>query len=137
MNSVQIIGRITKDLELKYTQSGKAVVKFSLAVNRTYNREETDYLIVVAWGKTAENLCNYMGKGSQIGVVGRIQTGSYEKDGRKVYTTEIIANEVEFLDSRNKSGEGSGNKAGGPKPKEEDTDLSEFEMIDDDEDIPF
>ena len=104
MNNVSLVGRITKDLELKYTQSNKAVVNFTLAVNRNYNSqdgEEADFILVQVWNKTAENLVNYMGKGSRIGVTGRIQTRSYDKEnGDRVYITEVIANNIEFLEDK-------------------------------------
>ena len=104
MNNVSLVGRITKDLELKYTQSNKAVVNFTLAVNRNFQSsdgEEADFIRVQVWNKTAENLVNYMSKGSQIGVTGRIQTRSYDKDnGERVYITEVIANTIDFLETK-------------------------------------
>lgn len=104
MNNVSLVGRITKDLELKYTQSNKAVVNFTLAVNRNFQSsdgEDADFIRVQVWNKTAENLVNYMGKGSQIGVTGRIQTRSYDKDnGERVYITEVIANTIDYLESK-------------------------------------
>ena len=134
MNSVSLVGRITKDLELKYTTTGKAVVSFTLAVNRTFNRDEADFISCVAWQKTAETLCNYMGKGSQIGITGRIQTRTYDdKDGKRVYITEVVANEIEFLDSKKSQG---AEQQQTPK-KKQDADLSEFQALDDDEEIPF
>ena len=103
MNNVSLVGRITKDLELKYTPSGMAYCKFTLAVNRQFKKEgqpEADFLPVTVFNKQAENLANYMTKGSQIGVNGQIQTGSYEKDGQRVFTTDIIAQSVQFLESK-------------------------------------
>ena len=86
MNNVVLVGRLTKDIELKYTQSGMAVAKFTLAVNRQFKKEgqpDADFIMCTAFSKTAENLANFMRKGSQIGVVGSIQTGSYDnKDGK-------------------------------------------------------
>lgn len=101
MNKTVLIGRITKDLELK--QAGNTTVcKFSLAVNRQSKKEgqpEADFISIVVFGKTAENLAKYMGKGKQIAVSGKIQTGSYtDKEGKKVYTTDVIADEIQFLD---------------------------------------
>lgn len=98
MNSVQLIGRITKDLELKRTTSGTGALQFSLAVSRA--KEGTDYIGCVAYGKTAENMERYLHKGSQIGIEGRIQTRNYEGRNGKVYVTEVICNTVHFLDSR-------------------------------------
>lgn len=99
MNLCQLIGRLTKDPELRYSPSGTPVVRFTLAVNR--QNDEADFISCVAFNKVAENLANFQKKGNRIAVVGRIQTGSYEKDdGQRVYTTDIIANNIEFLDYR-------------------------------------
>ena len=105
MNSVNLIGRLTKDPELKYTQGkGTAVCNFTLAVERTFKSQgqpEADFLPIIIWGKLAENCSKYINKGSQVGVSGRIQTRSYDaKDGTRRYVTEIIANEIKFLDSK-------------------------------------
>src|SRR5690554_3987557 len=102
MNKVSLIGRITKDLELRRTNTNLAYCKFTLAVNRMFSKNnEADFINCVAWKKTAENLVKYMGKGSRIGVVGAIQTGSYQnQNGQKVYTTEVNVSEVEFLDTK-------------------------------------
>ena len=99
MNSVSLIGRLTKDPEVAYTKGNdpKAVTKFTLAVNRRFNREQADFIRVVCWQKLAEIVAEHCTKGSQVGVVGRIETGSYEKDGKTVYTTEVVADEVEFV----------------------------------------
>ena len=102
MNKVVLIGRITKDLELKYTQSNIPFTKFTLAVNRTFGDKETDFIQCTAWKKAAENTVKYCHKGSLIGVEGRIQTGSYDnKDGVRVYTTDIMCDNVQFLEPKN------------------------------------
>lgn len=103
INNVVLVGRLTKDPELKYTQNGIAVARFTLAVNRTFsNQQEADFINCVAWRKQAENLANYMRKGSLIGVQGRIQTGSFDdKDGKRIYTTDIVADNIQFLEPRN------------------------------------
>ena len=103
MNKVTLIGRLTKDPELRFIQgSGMAVTTLTLAVdkyNATTKQKEADFINVVAWNKTAENIANYMVKGSRLAVSGRIQTRSYEaKDGTKRHVTEVVANEVEFLE---------------------------------------
>lgn len=107
MNKVTLIGRTTKEIELKYAKSGLGISTFILAVDRRVSKEknkETDFIQCKAFGKLAENIANYVSKGNLIGVSGRIQTGSYEaKDGVKRYTTEIIADEVQFLEKQNKS----------------------------------
>ena len=99
MNTVMMIGRLTKDPELRYIpNSGKAVANFDIAVDRPFSKEkETDFFKVQVWGKMAENCANYLAKGSQAGIRGRIQNRSYEVDGQKRYATEIIAEEVQFL----------------------------------------
>ena len=100
MNNVQLIGNLTKDIELRKTQNGKSVVNFTLAVARTFNREETDFIQCQAWGKTADILHQYCHKGSKIGLSGSIETGSYDKNGQRVYTTTVIANNIELLTPR-------------------------------------
>lgn len=101
MNKVILIGNITKDLELRRTPSNKSVVEFSVALNEGYGEKKTtEYINVVAWEKTAETLANYCGKGSKIMVEGRIKTDTYEKNGAKVYKTYVLANNIEFLNSR-------------------------------------
>lgn len=95
MNNIVLIGRITKDPELKYTNNGKANTRFTLAVQR--NKDETDFINCVAWEKTAENIAEYFKKGSQIAVQGAIRTGSYEKDGRTVYTTDVWVYKFDFV----------------------------------------
>lgn len=101
-NTCFLIGRLTKDPEMRYTQDQKAVANFTLAVNRDYDREKADFIRVIAWGKTAEIVGKYLTKGSQCAVVGSIQTGSYQdKDGKTVYTTDINAQRIEFIGSKN------------------------------------
>ncbi len=101
MNRAVLVGRLTKDPELRYTQSGIAVAGFTVAVNRRFSREgeaSADFIPVTVWQKPAENVAKYLSKGSQVAVDGRIQTSSYEnKEGQRVYKTEIIADNVEFL----------------------------------------
>ena len=116
MNNVNLIGRLTREPELRYTTSGMAVVRFNLAVDRRMSKEKrqqaeaqkqptADFISCTAWNKTAELLANYTQKGSRIAVEGRIQTGSYEKDGQRVYTTDVIVNQIEFLDAaKNRQG---------------------------------
>ena len=100
MNSVNLIGRLTKDPELRYTQNQMAVASFTLAVDRVGAKEKTaDFIRIIAFGKQAENCEKYLKKGRKCGIQGRIQTGSYKnKDGATVYTTDIAADRVEFLE---------------------------------------
>ena len=109
MNKVILIGRLTRDPELRFTPSGKAVATFSIAVNRPYSKEkEADFFNVVVWGKSAENCANYLAKGRLVGLDGRLQSRSYEtQTGEKRYVTEVIADQVEFLEWGNKEGQSS------------------------------
>lgn len=113
MNRVVLVGRLTKDPELKYTPSGVAVCTFTLAVNRTFTNQdgerEADFINCVVWRKPAENAANYLRKGSLAGVDGRIQTRNYEgNDGKRVYVTEVIAESVQFLEPKNSTGGSQG-----------------------------
>lgn len=116
MNKVILIGRITKDVEARVTQSGTAVSTFSLAVDRRLTKEQkargdqsADFINCVAWGRTAEVLAQYCHKGSRIGIEGRVQVRSYTtQDGAKRYATEVIVEQMEMLDSKN-----TGNNTGG------------------------
>lgn len=104
MNKVHLIGNLTRDPEVRYTQSGKAVARFTLAIDDGYGENKrTDYPVVIVWGKSAEAVGNSLHKGSKVGVNGKITTSSYEKNGQKVYTTEVTADMyggVEFLDKK-------------------------------------
>lgn len=114
MNTVNLIGRLTRENEIKYSQSGTAVLRNSVAVNRKFKREETDFINILAFGKTAELIANHMNKGDQLGIEGRIQSGSYEKDGRRVYTFDVIVDNITFLS--NKGGE-QNNQQGNRQPE--------------------
>ena len=100
MNKVQLIGRITHDVELKKTPAGKSVVSFRIAVPRRKKEEGTDFLNCVARDGAAEILAKYVSKGDRIAVAGRIQTRSYEKDGKRLYVVEIIVDEVSLLENK-------------------------------------
>ncbi len=111
LNCVILIGRLTKDPELKFTSSGIASSTFSLAVNRDYTtqdgKREVDYINIVVWRQQAENCAKYLKKGSLVAVEGRIQTRNYDNnEGKKVYVTEIVAENVRFLDSKKSQDEG-------------------------------
>lgn len=111
MNKVILIGRLTKDPDLRYTQNGRAMATFTLAVDKQLSREKkqemeaqgkatADFPRVTAWGKQAENLSKYLKKGKQCAVEGSIQTGMYkDKDGKTVFTTDVLANNVEYLNN--------------------------------------
>lgn len=118
MNRVVLVGRLTKDPELRYTPSGVAIATFTLAVNRTFTNQqgerEADFINCVIWRKPAENVANFLKKGSLAGVDGRIQTRSYEgQDGKRVYVTEVLAESVQFLEPRNAGGDRGGYSQGG------------------------
>ncbi|GFH41401.1 single-stranded DNA-binding protein [Pseudolactococcus insecticola] len=105
INNVTLVGRLTKDPELKYTPSNQAVVSFTLAVNRTFKNangeREADFISIVIWRKSAENFANWAKKGSLIGITGRIATRNYDDaQGRKVYVTEVVADNFQMLESR-------------------------------------
>ena len=95
MNNVNLVGRFVRDLELKYSKEGKAVLKSSIAVNRS--KDVTDFINIVAFGKTAELIAEYHKKGDLIALNGSIWTGSYEKEGQKVYTFEVAVNSITFV----------------------------------------
>ncbi|MBC2012387.1 single-stranded DNA-binding protein [Listeria marthii] len=118
MNRVVLVGRLTKDPELRYTPAGVAVATFTLAVNRTFTNQqgerEADFINCVVWRKPAENVANFLKKGSMAGVDGRVQTRNYEgNDGKRVYVTEIVAESVQFLEPRNSNGGGGSNYQSG------------------------
>jgi single-strand DNA-binding protein len=112
LNRVILIGRLTKDPELRYTPTGVAVAQFTLAVDRPFSKDgerETDFIPIVVWRKPAENCANYLRKGRLAAVEGRIQVRNYENnEGRRVYVTEVIADNVRFLESPNRENGGQG-----------------------------
>lgn len=135
MNSVVLIGRLTKDPEVRYTtgQEPMAIATFSVAVDRPVRagqEKKTDFPRVTVLGRQAENCERYLAKGRLVGIQGRIQTGSYtNKDGATVYTTDVVANRVEFLEWSNKESQNSGHN------RQQDGVPSGFAALDDD--IPF
>lgn len=156
MNSCFLIGRLTRDPELRFTGSGKAVATFSIAVNRQFNRDETDFFRIVVWGKPGESCANYLKKGSQVGVQGRIQNNNYETNsGEKRTSTEIVADRVEFLsrasgDGSNRGGYSNNNNSNNSYSKAPANDNFKandfsnfndgsdgFQAIEDDDDVPF
>ena len=111
MNSVSLMGRLTRDPEVRYTANTQmANARFVVAVNRKLSKEKrqeaenngyptADFISCMAWGKTAENIGNYFHKGNRIAVTGHIQTGSYEKDGQRIYTTDVVVDSFDFVES--------------------------------------
>lgn len=124
MNNVILMGRLTRDPELQYSNNGTAFSKFSIAVPRDFKRDETDFINCLAFGKTAETIAEWLGKGRRIALQGRIQTGSYQNsNGDTVYTTEVVADRFEFIDSQNENSK---------KAYSNNNDV-----IDDNDDFPF
>lgn len=108
INNVVLVGRLTKELDLKYTSSGDAVASFVIAINRNYKNgngdREADFINCVIWRKSAESLANYSKKGTLLGITGRIQTRNYEnQQGQRVYVTEVIVDNFHLLESRQTS----------------------------------
>lgn len=150
MNSVILIGRLTKDPEIAYLDSGTAVGKFILAVDRIVksgNERQADFIRITAFGKQAVNCAKFITKGKQVAVEGRIQTGSYQnKNGDTVYTTDVIANRVEFLSggrAQNQQSPPSASQGSyNPRASQDNQQVSmgslppNFDAIDDD-DVPF
>ena len=140
MNRVELIGRLVRDPEIR-VNNDKSIARFSLAVQRKYKnsdgRYEADFINCVAFGKTCEFIEKYFGKGSQIAIGGHIQTGSYtNKDGQKVYTTDVIADEAEFVGS--KGDNGSGQAEAKPKSnKQAAADDGFLNIPDTVDDLPF
>lgn len=138
MNKVVLIGRITKDPELRFIPgSGVAVCTFSIAVDRRKVKDKeqvTDFFKIVVWGKQGENVANYMSKGKLIGISGRIENRSYEgNDGVKRYVTEIVAEEVQFLEKKNDNNTSSSNNT-----STENQEYNEWDSAsEDDDEIPF
>ena len=114
MNKAILIGRLTRDPELRYTSSNRAVCQFTVAIDRPFTSQggqrEADFINIVAWDKTGENVGKYMSKGRLIAVEGRIQTRNYDNnEGKKVYVTEVVASNVQFLESKNATTNNNGN----------------------------
>lgn len=148
MNKVILMGRLTRDPEVRYSQgdSSLAIARFSLAVDRRFKRQgddqTADFINCVTFGKTAEFAERYLKQGTKVAAVGRIQTGSYvNKDGQKVYTTDVVVEEVEFAESKNAAGNGGFDGGFQPTPRPEPSQAASdgFMNIPDgiDEELPF
>ena len=129
MNKAILIGRVTKNIETKTTTSGKPVASFTLAVNRDYKnadgKYDADFINCVSFGQQAETISKYVCKGDKFGVIGKLNTRTFDKqDGSKVYVTEVIVDSFEFLESKK------------DKPNI-DAEFDDFELMDDDDDLPF
>lgn len=113
MNRVELVGRLTRDPELRHTPNGAATCNLTVAINRLPDRDgnvTADFIPVVTWNRQAENVAKFLAKGRLVAVEGRIQTRNYEdKDGKRVYVTEVVASNVQFLESRNSSSNNNSN----------------------------
>src|SRR5690625_4841836 len=139
INKSILVGRLTRDPDLRYSQSGVAVCNFTIACNRHFKSsdgQDADFINCVTFRKSAENLANYMKKGSQIGVDGRLQSRTYDdKDGKKVFVTEVVADSVQFLEpkSSNQSGDSQKETKSNPDPFKNDAEPVSIP----DDDLPF
>ena len=144
INNVVLVGRMTKDADLRYTEQGQAVATFTLAVNRNFKNQngerEADFINIVIWRQQAENLANWAKKGALIGITGRIQTRNYEnQQGQRVYVTEVVADSFQLLEARqNQNGQGqSGNNAVPDFSRNESSFGNSNPMDISDDDLPF
>ncbi len=144
LNRVMLIGRLTKDPELRYTQNGTAIASFSVANNKTYStngekKEEVSFFNVVAWGKHGEMIVQYCKKGQRVAIEGRLQQRSWEnQEGKKQYSIEIVADNTQFLSTK---GEGGGAPASNSAPSQQSSGYQNAPVMDNnpfsDDDIPF
>ena len=142
INNVVLVGRLTKDVELRYTPANQAVATFTLAVNRTFKNangeREADFINVVIWRQAAENLANWAKKGALLGITGRIQTRNYENtQGQRVYVTEVIAENFQMLESRNQQQGQQQAQATQQQAKQPDPFSGGTPMSLNDDDLPF
>lgn len=136
VNSVVIVGRLTKDIELKKTQGDVAYAKFTVAVDKPYNKDndhpEANWIDCVAWRQHAEFIAKYFSKGSKIGITGSLQTSNYESDGKKIKATEVVVSEVSFIESKGSGQQNNSSNNEEVKPKE-----MEVISAPNDDDVPF
>lgn len=148
LNRTVLTGRLTKDPDLRYTPNGVAVSNFTVAVNRPFSNNQgdrdADFINCVVWRKPAENLANFMSKGSLVGVDGRLQTRSYDnQEGKRVFVTEVVAESVQFLETKNSNNKQSSNQSPPPntnnqQKQSDDPFADNGEPIDiSDDDLPF
>ncbi|MBG9783574.1 single-stranded DNA-binding protein [Shouchella lehensis] len=139
LNRVVLVGRLTRDPELKFLGDGRAVANFTIAVNRPFKNgngeQEADFINCVVWRKPAENVANFLEKGSLTGVDGRVQTRSYDNnEGKRVFVTEVVAESVQFLEPRNRQDGGnntnnnSGNYENDPFSNDSSIDIQKFDL---------
>ena len=136
VNNITVSGRLTKELEIRYTQSGKTVGNTTIAVDRKYTRDETDFFNVVIWGKSAENLANFTAKGSPVAFEGRLQSRNYENSqGQKVTVIEIVANDFTLFENKTETEQ---RRKGNPTQQSHNDPFTTGNEIDiQDDDLPF
>lgn len=132
MNNVVLMGRLTKDPELKYSQDGKGWCKFTIAVNREFDRDNADFINCVAFSKTAENIAKYFSKGKPILLQGRLQVSTYEKNGSTQWSTDVIVDKFNFIDFKGSSNESGSQNNSNYRQTEQNNNTE-----DDSEDFPF
>jgi single-strand DNA-binding protein len=142
LNNISLIGRLTKQCELRYTQGGAAVASFTLAVDRRFKNQngekETDFINCVAWKQTAEALGNFTDKGHRIGLTGRLQVRSYEnQEGKRVYVSEVVADQIEFLEPRQQGQQQQNQQPQGNSRVDEDPFRNDGQINISDDDLPF
>ena len=142
MNRIILTGRLIKDVELKYTKNDKEYTRFTLAVQRDVKNQlgeyETDFINCVSYSHIAKLMSEYLIKGDKIGIEGRLVTGSYEKDGQKIYTSEVVTDKIEFMTPKKSNAEKENKKIEEKIEKSEEVDLfEEFGKEIADEDLPF
>jgi single-strand DNA-binding protein len=131
LNRVVLVGRLTKDPDLRYTPNGVAVANFTIAVNRPFSNQqgnrEADFINCVVWRRAAENLANFMKKGSLVGVDGRLQSRSFDgQDGKRVFVTEVVADSVQFLETKGSSQGGGQQGSSGFQPNQNQSSNQEY-----------
>lgn len=143
INRTILVGRLTKDLELRYTSGGKAVASGTIAVNRPFKGQngenEADFIQIVIWVRPAENSANFVGKGSLVGIDGRIQTRSYDNnEGKRIYITEVVADSVQFLEpKKDKSSNQVSSNPSDYDPNYNDPFAQDSTPVDIDDGLPF
>lgn len=137
MNIIILTGRLVRDPELKYGQSGKAYSKITLAVQRQLKKDEVDFINCVGFGKTAEAIGEYLRKGRKIGVTGRLQMNQYEHNGEKRTSYDVMIENIEFLEGKNNTSSDGKPEYTEPKVTSKNIDSSSEETFDDDDEFPF
>lgn len=137
VNNITVSGRLAKEVEMRYTTSGKSVANFMIAVDRKFSRDETDFFNVVMWGKSAENFANFTAKGSPVAIEGRLQSRSYQnKQGEQVYVVEIVANDFTLFENREQTEQRrGGNNNQAQQPRNDPFAGNEIDIQD--SDLPF